>query len=288
MKSNQMLRKPASIMLYLASGAMFLLKWFNLHVVDDDYWYLIDRLDDFGISFRSRFSLLDVCGAIEDLRNIEGWLELKAYVPQIERIDTAGTIILLVYILLCCALLAAVTGVLCGKRSWGIGMPVIAAAALALAFIADNSMEEILKMTDMLEPADTLTLAVYPYLAVVFAAAGFMAAPGKCVPAAHISGVLTAMGGNCAGAEYPMADGETLVLGRDPSSCSIVLEDSNISRQHCTVRYSAAEGKYYVTDLSRNGTFSEGGLRLQPHTETALMKGEKIFLGNKKDVFRLG
>lgn len=288
MKSNQMLRKPASIVLYLASGAMFPLKWFNLRLVDDDYWYLIDRLDDFGISFRSRFSLLDVRGAIEDLRNIEGWLELKAYVPQIDRIDTAGTIILLVYILLCGALLAAVIGVLCGKRSWGIGVPVIAAAALALAFIADNSMEEVLKMTDILEHADTLTLAVYPYLAVVFAAAGFIVAPGKCVPTAHIGGVLTAMDGNYAGAEFPMADGETLVLGRDPFSCSIVLEDSNISRQHCTVRYSAAEGKYYVTDLSRNGTFSEGGLRLQPHTETALMKGEKIFLGNKKDVFRLG
>ena len=55
------------------------------------------------------------------------------------------------------------------------------------------------------------------------------------------------------------------------------------------IREAAAhpEKMYYVTDLSSNGTFLEDGIRLQPQTETAVERGEKIYLSNQKDVFCL-
>lgn len=194
--------------------------------------------------------------------------------------DSAGTYITIALILAGVAILVAIVGAVEKKRIYGIGAPVITGAMLIAALIICSKAENWVKPT------------AAPFLALVFAVAGLFLIPTvapeqTAAQSGRTGGVLVAVSGDYAGAEFGLSDGETLVLGRDPAMCSIVFEDHNISRQHCAIRYSAAEKMYYVTDLSSNGTFLEDGIRLQPQTETAVERGEKIYLSNQKDVFCL-
>lgn len=282
MKNNKIFRKFGSLVLYIASGAMFFLNWFHIQLTNDslqDISFLINSLGELGITLRNRFSLLNVRTFLEAIKKIG-----ENVLPQ-GRIDFIGTIILIIFILLCCALLAAIVGVFRRKRIWGIGMPLITVGTVIASFIAANDVGTAIR--ELFDPMDTLELTIFPFLAVILAMAGFIVAPNSAGKKSRSEGALIGVGGVYAGSEFSMSDGETLILGRDPAACNIVLNDENISRQHCAVRYSAKEDKYFVTDLSKNGTFSEGGLRLQPQMETALMKGERIFLGDKKDIFRV-
>ncbi|MDP9229002.1 MAG: FHA domain-containing protein, partial [Actinomycetota bacterium] len=61
--------------------------------------------------------------------------------------------------------------------------------------------------------------------------------------------------GNGAGSEHPL-DGE-VVLGREPGSVDLVIDDPGISRRHAAVR--ALGGSITVEDLgSSNGTYANG------------------------------
>ena len=248
---NLKMRTMGSIALYVLSAVMLFLDWFS---VATDPVNLLEVKD-----FASYFST-----------------EVSVYVT-------------IALILAGVAILAAIIGMLGSKRSYGIGAPVVTGAMLiaALLLSAEVNAEAHINL---------IKLTAAPYLAFVFSAAALAVAPGSLfeqeqeddAQAIHAGGVLIAESGEYAGAEFELSDGETLVLGRDPAMCSIVLEDRNISRQHCSIRYSAAEGKYYVTDLSSNGTFLEDGIRLQPQTEIAVERGEKVVLSNQKEIFTLG
>lgn len=94
-------------------------------------------------------------------------------------------------------------------------------------------------------------------------------------------GIIT---GIMAGATFPIADGETLCIGRDTQTAQIILdkEYANISRQHCTISYSATANQYIVTDLSSNGTFFENKIRLEKGRPIAIAPGTVILLGDEK------
>lgn len=208
-------------------------------------------------------------------------LEMKSLAQNVDGAEAAAMGSLIIAGV---AILIAIVGAIGKKRSYGIAAPIATVITLLVAVWLCSEADDWLKLT------------AAPFLALIFAVAGLMIAPATTsvqsqsasVQSARTGGVLIAESGDYAGAEFELSDGETLVLGRDPAMCSIVFEDHNVSRQHCAIRYSAAEDKYYVTDLSSNGTFLEDGIRLQPQTETAVERGEKIYLSNQKDVFTLG
>ncbi|MBQ4545897.1 MAG: FHA domain-containing protein [Oscillospiraceae bacterium] len=101
--------------------------------------------------------------------------------------------------------------------------------------------------------------------------------------------MLEGITGKYAGAEIPMFDGKEIVLGRDPNYCNIVFDQfsTSVSRCHCSISFSADENKYYVTDYSKNGTFTSDGKRLVPNVPIPLEKGTVIYIGSRKDTFRL-
>lgn len=206
-------------------------------------------------------------------------LEMKSLAKNVDGAEAAAIGSLIITGV---AILIAIVGVIGKKRSYGIAAPIAAVITLLVAVWLCSEAEGRFELT------------AAPFLALVFAAAGLLIAPAttstQSVSAQPVrtGGVLVAESGDYAGAEFELSDGETLVLGRDPAMCSIVFEDYNVSRQHCAIRYNAAENRYYVTDLSSNGTFLEDGIRLQPQTETAVERGEKVYLSNQKDVFILG
>lgn len=104
------------------------------------------------------------------------------------------------------------------------------------------------------------------------------------------SGRMSALSGMYAGAVFSMKDNEDLTFGRDPMRCQIIFDDKSpeVSKCHCSVRYSAMGNKYIVTDYSKNGTFTDDNRRLQPNMPVALPAGATIYLGSRKNSFRLG
>lgn len=101
------------------------------------------------------------------------------------------------------------------------------------------------------------------------------------------NGALACLAGEYAGTTIPLRRGEELMIGRDGAFCNIVLTGDKISRKHCAVRYNPDTERYTVTDLSSNGTYVKGGVRLIKGQATELTAGTTLILGNEDNLFRL-
>lgn len=99
-------------------------------------------------------------------------------------------------------------------------------------------------------------------------------------------GVLVGLTGIYAGAEIPMTDGEYILLGRQSSNHLVFEGQSDISRNHCRIKWDAGRQKYVFRDYSSNGSFVNGSedclpqnldLELQPGTTIAIGDGSNTF-----------
>lgn len=88
--------------------------------------------------------------------------------------------------------------------------------------------------------------------------------------------------GTMKGAVVPAADGETIWVGKDAKSCSIVFDPNkfgHVSRMHCAITYSASDKKYYVTDNSSNGTlYRDSKKKLPRGVRVAVNPGTELLL----------
>ena len=102
------------------------------------------------------------------------------------------------------------------------------------------------------------------------------------------TGIFTGTGGSLAGQAYFLADGEVYNVGRDSAQCGIGISDNNISvsRVHCSIRYSAADDGFYITDMSSNGTFVNGEKILREQMQF-VQRGAVVALGDKVNCFQL-
>jgi class 3 adenylate cyclase len=66
--------------------------------------------------------------------------------------------------------------------------------------------------------------------------------------------------------------------GRQPFPGLLLVMDSAVSRRHCLIARSA-DGRWYVRDVSRNGT-RVAGRRLVPNVETEIRPGETLTVGS--------
>lgn len=114
------------------------------------------------------------------------------------------------------------------------------------------------------------------------------AAKSKNVKVGKKDGTMTGIKGAYSGAVIPVKSGDTVVIGRDPSVCSIVLKDEKASRKHCTVAFNADNGMYAVTDYSVNGVYDKDGNRLPENVAVPMSAGSEIRIGKDGEVFRLG
>ena len=91
--------------------------------------------------------------------------------------------------------------------------------------------------------------------------------------------VLVAQTGPNAGNSFPLEEGINR-LGRDPASCTVLLDDEAVGRNHCVLQLN--EGTITVHDLgSANGTFINGN-RL---TGKELTSQDTVTIGGTKMVF---
>lgn len=78
---------------------------------------------------------------------------------------------------------------------------------------------------------------------------------------------------------------ETVVMGRDPSACSLVFASPTVSRRHCVI--SCTSQGPVVKDLgSANGTYVNGK-RLSPQKSYALHAGDVLALGKGEEQFEV-
>lgn len=93
-------------------------------------------------------------------------------------------------------------------------------------------------------------------------------------------GVLRCIEGSLRGASIVLNDGETVVLGRDPKSANLIIDDAKISRMHCSVTYDANTNTFIIVDYSSNGTRLANGENLEKGKHTHVFcKTEFILAG---------
>lgn len=97
-------------------------------------------------------------------------------------------------------------------------------------------------------------------------------------------GALVGISGEYAGACIPVSE-EPLIIGREQSSCHLILPGEHVSRRHCSIVYDKVRKIYIVKDFSSNGTYLEGGKRLSSQQSNEVASGEQIRIG--KNVFEL-
>jgi len=105
----------------------------------------------------------------------------------------------------------------------------------------------------------------------------------------HIStGSLIGMSGTCAGYNFEISPGEEIIIGKDASEASVMIDPSykEISRKHLGVSYDVIQDVYLVTDYSSNGTWANGQ-RLQRGVRTTQRHGTVLKLATDKNTFRL-
>ncbi|MDO5112229.1 MAG: FHA domain-containing protein [Clostridia bacterium] len=109
-------------------------------------------------------------------------------------------------------------------------------------------------------------------------------------PFRNDDGRITGLEGMYKGGTFPIGSGEEILLGRENRDCQIIFDKMSpeVSSRHCTIRYQASTGQYIVTDYSKNGTFMSDGTRLPAQSPMPLSAGTIIYLGSRKNTFKLG
>lgn len=97
--------------------------------------------------------------------------------------------------------------------------------------------------------------------------------------------IVVCMSGEYAGQQFSMSNGY-LMIGRDSQRANLILTSSQISKQHCYIKYDAQSDSYLVIDYSTNGVFFGDGSRMKPNSQTMVRRGTTIRLGGN-NVFQL-
>lgn len=103
-----------------------------------------------------------------------------------------------------------------------------------------------------------------------------------------VNASIIGVSGEKAGMRFPIT-GNGIMIGRDPAVCQIVMGNSSgVSRLHCLVSYNVDSGMFIVSDRnSTYGTFTESGVKISPTNSIALKRGERFYVGSKKNMFEV-
>ena len=109
-------------------------------------------------------------------------------------------------------------------------------------------------------------------------------------PEAHdADAVIEVLTGSMKGMRVPVDSGETITLGKSASVCQLVFDSSYglVSRKHCSVTFDGKNKVFYVTDMSTNGTYRSGNIRLEKNKKTIITSGSLLNLSNSQCIVRL-
>lgn len=97
------------------------------------------------------------------------------------------------------------------------------------------------------------------------------------------NGSLLCTHGVFTGASFDMSGSPTIAIGRSPKESQIVYPsgETQVSRKHVQIQFSSGENCYYVTDLSRNGTYVSGGVRTPVNQPYRVERGSSLYLDKR-------
>lgn len=88
--------------------------------------------------------------------------------------------------------------------------------------------------------------------------------------------------------KIPLRVNTMINIGRSPQQSHIAISgDSNISRIHCVLRFDSSDGKFYLKDVSANGTYFENGIRLQRDKEYVVTPRTRFYLVTKNHMLEV-
>lgn len=103
---------------------------------------------------------------------------------------------------------------------------------------------------------------------------------------------LKVLSGKYTGAVLNLQNEESIIIGRNPQFCHLILEAPGVSGEHCVIRYSKKDKKFYVLDKSLNGTFqimpeNQESIPLRKEIEECLPSGAIITIGKNGERIQL-
>ena len=105
---------------------------------------------------------------------------------------------------------------------------------------------------------------------------------------AHGTPYLLVTSGTYKGNKWAIPGNMEIVIGRSAEQCNIVLNDPNISRTHCSVRFDQKNGCFYIKDTSSNGTYSATGQRYAAGAFNAVNPDSQFYLSTADFMFKAG
>jgi serine/threonine protein kinase len=99
---------------------------------------------------------------------------------------------------------------------------------------------------------------------------------------------ISVISGPFQGNKWAIPKNMDIVIGRSSEFCNIVIDDLNISRKHCVIRYDAQKGRFLIMDMSSNGTFDASGSRYNQGGWTTLSPEGKFYLSTLDFTMRAG
>ena len=99
-------------------------------------------------------------------------------------------------------------------------------------------------------------------------------------------GMLIGLAGDISNSKISLVPGQKIVIGRDPSLASLVIDRAKISRVHCVIQYNGKQTGYTVIDRSRNGV-RLNGKEIRYNLPTYASAGSIVALADGENKFQL-
>ena len=104
----------------------------------------------------------------------------------------------------------------------------------------------------------------------------------------HGNPYLLITSGKFGGNKWAIPVNMDIVIGRSAEQSNIILNDPNISRAHCVIRFDRKAGCFYLIDTSSNGTFSEAGQRFSGGARITLAPESRFYLSSEDFMIMAG
>ncbi|MCL1834982.1 MAG: FHA domain-containing serine/threonine-protein kinase [Oscillospiraceae bacterium] len=104
----------------------------------------------------------------------------------------------------------------------------------------------------------------------------------------HGNPYLLVDGGRFKGYKWAIPGNMDIIVGRSTGQCNIILNDPNISRTHCIIRFERKAGCFYLMDISSHGTFSDAGHRYEHGAYRAVAPESRFYLYSPEYMIKVG
>lgn len=96
-------------------------------------------------------------------------------------------------------------------------------------------------------------------------------------------GAILGVHGYLQGKMIALKENKTIILGRDPRTCDLVVQGDGISRTHCGICYNSNDQTYTVYNYSMNGVFVPGMLKTKKGEALVLPRETHLCLCNEEN-----